>query len=149
MTIAEVEATLLDEIKVAFPGFGTVRRLSTRDIAEADEGATQTLVIQPPAILLYFTSSELEQRALTGTLYDEPLAFDIFVVTEDLSGDDAARQGAYEALDRLKHLLAGLKLSDPKGQVFLHTVSPVSIERGKAVYVLGIEVRTVFQRAAA
>lgn len=146
--IGQVETAILDAIRAAFPSLKTVRRLSTRDIAEADGGATQTLMVLPPAVLLYFTGAGLDQRALSGKLYDQPLAFDVFVVTEDLSGDDAASLGAYEALNNLMNLLAGLRIAEPKGQVFLTAVEPVSIERGKAVYRLAIEARTVFQAAA-
>ena len=144
MTLNEIEDGIIAAITAAGLGLTTVRALSTRDI----EKTTGDLMVIPPAALVAFGGSELEVRDVPGRTYQWHTQWEVIVVTEDLSGDEAASAAAYAMLDGLKQALAAIDIAGTGGKahLFLEGEEWQKVESGQAVYALSLRADSFFQK---
>ncbi len=144
MSLRVIEDGLIKAIADAELGLDTVRGLSTADLNEQ----TGEVLVLPSAALVVFGGSGLESKDLGGLTYDDQGTWQVIVVTEDLSGNEGARTEAYDVIDQLKQVLAGLKITTGgvKAHVTLAGVEVIEVTAGKAVYSLSISVAAHFQK---
>lgn len=117
MKLAEIEDALLVTIKTAaaLNYLRTVETISERTFS-FDRG---DFLVVPPAVLSFFTSSELATRDLASQTYSYNPRFLLFAVARNLrgvaeekkGGPTAGEIGAYRILHDLKTTLAGKRLA--------------------------------------
>ncbi len=144
MSLRTIEEGLIAAISDAGLGLDTVRGLSTADLNEQ----TGDLVVIPSAALVVFAGSEMSSRDLGGLTYEDEGAWQVVVVTEDLSGNEGARRSAYDIVDAMKDVLAGLKIGEggDRTHITLSGVEVVQVTSGRAVYSLTLEASGHFQK---
>lgn len=118
MKLAHLEDALLDRLRASstLSYLRTVEPVSDRSF----DLARGNFLVVPPAVLSFFTASQLRSRDLVARTYDYTPRLLLFAVARNLRGvreeklgGPPGEIGAYRLLDDLKATLAGARLSLP------------------------------------
>ncbi len=155
MKLAEIENALLTEIEnaSALSYLKTVEPMSDRSF---DPAKREQFIVTAPAVLTLLLTSQLRSRDLAARTYDYTPRFLFYAVAGNLKGareekfGDASTGdiGAYQLLDDLKTVLAGLRLTLPSSSA--QPVVELAAERLEsftpefAAYSLEVAVRSSF-----
>lgn len=119
MKLADIEDALLETLKQS-PSLHYLKTVGTISSRTFDQARGDFLVV-PPAVLSFFSASELRSRDLARRTYSYDPRFLLFAVArnlrgaaeEKLGGPAVGEIGAYQILHDLKATLAGARLALP------------------------------------
>ena len=119
MKLAEIEDALLTAVQNA-PALSYLKTVEPASDRSFDRATGQFIVV-PPAVLTMLLASQLRSRDLSARTYDSNPRLLLFAVARNLRGareekfgDSVTGEvGAYQLLDDLKSILAGLRLTLP------------------------------------